>query len=92
MPGSPERTTALSFWGANQVGVAGWSEVFFGQKAAGWATIGSAALGASAIGHVLASRQVNARAAIAGMPLVAWVAFATLLAEEIWRRNDTSLE
>jgi len=27
-------------------------------------------------------------AAAAGVPLVAWVSFATLLAEEIWRRND----
>lgn len=85
---SPERSIALAFWGANQVGVAGWSEVFFGQRAPGWATVGSAALGGSAIGHVLAARQVNARAALAGVPLVAWVSFATLLAEEVWRRND----
>ena len=89
-PNSPERTTALVFWGANQVGVAGWSEVFFGQKAPGWATVGSAALGGSAIGHVMASRHVDQRAAFAGVPLVAWVGFATLLTEEIWRRNDTA--
>lgn len=87
-PASPERTTALAFWGANQVGVAGWSEVFFGQRAPGWATVGSAALGGSAIGHVVAARPVDGRAANAGVPLVAWVAFATLLAEEVWRRND----
>jgi tryptophan-rich sensory protein len=85
---STERTTALAFWGANQVGVAGWSEVFFGQRAPGWATVGSFALGGSAIGHVIAARQVNTRAALAGVPLVTWVAFATLLAEEVWRRND----
>ncbi|HZH07991.1 MAG TPA: TspO/MBR family protein [Lautropia sp.] len=85
---SRQRSTALALWGANQVGVAGWSEIFFGQKAPGWATVGSAALGGSAIGHVIAARQVDARAALAGVPLVAWVAFATLLAEEIWRRND----
>lgn len=89
LPGSPERNAAIAFWSVTQVGVAGWSEVFFGQRAPGWATIGSAALGGSAIGHVVAARQVDARAAIAGMPLVAWVSFATLLAEEVWRRNDT---
>lgn len=89
LPASPERNAAIAFWSMNQVGVAGWSEVFFGQRAPGWATIGSAALGGSAIGHVVAARQVDARAAIAGMPLVAWVSFATLLAEEVWRRNDT---
>jgi tryptophan-rich sensory protein len=85
---SPERSAALAFWGANQVGVAGWSEVFFGHRATGWATLGSAALGGTAIGHVTAARQVDGRAAAAGVPLMAWVAFATLLAEEIWRRND----
>jgi len=89
-PRSLERNTALAFWGVNQIGIAGWSEVFFGQKAPGWATIGSAALGGSAVGHVAASRQVNQAAAIAGVPLVAWVGFATLLTEEIWRRNDTA--
>lgn len=89
LPASPERNAAIAFWSVNQVGVAGWSEVFFGQRAPGWATIGSAALGGSAIGHVVAARQVDARAAIAGMPLVAWVSFATLLAEEVWRQNDT---
>jgi len=87
-PASIERTTALVFWSANQIGVAGWSEVFFGQKAPGWATIGSVALGGSAIGHVAASRQVSQSAALAGVPLVIWVGFATLLTEEIWRRND----
>ncbi|WBH15883.1 TspO/MBR family protein [Sphingomonas radiodurans] len=87
--GSPERNTALALWGANQVGIAGWSEIFFGQRAPGWATAGSAVVGGSAIGHVAASRDVDQRAAIAGLPLVAWVGFATLLAEEIWRRNDT---
>ena len=85
---SSERTTALTLWGANQIGIAGWSEIFFGQRAPGWATAGSAALGGSAIGLVAASRKVDQRAAVAGLPLVAWVGFATLLAEEIWRRND----
>jgi tryptophan-rich sensory protein len=89
-PTSPERTTAIAFWGASQVGIAGWSELFFGQKAPGWATVGSAVLGASAVGHVVAARNVDRHAAIAGIPLVAWVGFATLLTEEIWRRNDAS--
>lgn len=88
-PASPERQTALAFWCANQAGVAGWSEIFFGQKSTGWATIGSAVLGGSAIGHVVAARQVSTPAAIAGVPLIAWVGFATLLTEEIWRRNDS---
>ena len=34
---SPERTAALALWTANQVGIGGWSEVFFGNRAPGWA-------------------------------------------------------
>ncbi|MCJ2009590.1 TspO/MBR family protein [Methylobacterium sp. J-092] len=85
---SPERTTALAFWAANQVGIAGWSEVFFGHRSTRWATVASAALGASAVGYVATAGRVDRTAGQLGIPLVAWVSFATLLAEEIWRRND----
>ncbi len=87
---SLERSTALAFWGINQIGIAGWSEIFFGQRAPGWATAGSAVLGASAVGLVATSLKVDKHAAIAGLPLVGWVCFATFLAEEIWRRNEAS--
>ena len=85
---SPGRSTALAFWAANQVGIAGWSAVFFGQRSTGGGALASAALGASAIGYVVAAGRTDRTAAELGLPLVAWVAFATLLAEEIWRRND----
>lgn len=85
---SPQRTAALALWATNQVGIAGWSEVFFGQRALGWATAASAALGASATGYVATAGQVDKPAGRLGVPLVAWVTFATLLAEEIWRKNE----
>ena len=44
-------------------------------------------IGTSA-GYVAAAAREDDVAAAAGVPLVAWVGFATLLAEEIWRRND----
>lgn len=84
---SPERTTALALWTANQVGIGGWSAVFFGQRAPGWGTVASAALGASATAYVAAASRTDPVAARLGAPLVVWVAFATLLSEEIWRRN-----
>lgn len=85
---SPERTAALALWAGNQIGIAGWTEVFFGQRAPGWGTIASAALGANAIGFVAVAKPVDRTAATLGVPLVAWVGFATMLSEEIWRRND----
>lgn len=86
---SPARTTALTLWSGNQIGVGGWSKVFFGNRAPGWGTIASAALGANAMGYVAAASRVDKTAARTGMPLVAWVSFATLLSEEIWRRNHS---
>jgi tryptophan-rich sensory protein len=85
---SPERTTALTLWSANQIGIGGWSEIFFGRRAPGWATAASALLGVGAVGYVAAANKVNRAASKLGLPLVAWVAFATLLSEEVWRRND----
>ena len=85
---SPQRSSALALWFANQFGIGGWSEIFFGRRAPGWGTIASAALGASAVGYVVEAGKVDPLAAKLGLPLVAWVAFATLLSEEIWRRND----
>lgn len=85
---SPARNRALALWSANQVGIGGWSAVFFGRRAPGWGTAASAALGAGAVGYVAAADAVDRPAARTGIPLVAWVGFATLLSEEIWRRNS----
>ncbi|UAJ10638.1 tryptophan-rich sensory protein [Glacieibacterium megasporae] len=66
--------------------------MFFGQRAPGWGAIVSAGLGASAIGYVVAAKQTDGVAATLGIPLVTCVAFATLLAENIWRKNETAAE
>ena len=87
---STQRNTALALWAGNQIGIAGWSEVFFGQRATGWATVASAALGANAAAFVASANPVDRTSAKLGVPLVAWVGFATVLAEEIWRVNGTS--
>ena len=85
---SPRRAKALVFWTTNQIGIASWSEVFFGRRSPGWGTFASAALGTSAIAYVSTASRVDTSAARLGTPLVVWVTFATLLSEEIWRRNE----
>ncbi len=84
---SPARSLALGFWGLNVAGVGGFSWVLFGRKRLGEATGVTAGMLASSVGVVAASRQVDDRAALACVPLAAWVAFATVLQEEVWRRN-----
>ncbi|MGI3899794.1 MAG: TspO/MBR family protein [Janthinobacterium lividum] len=87
-PPSAQRTLALSLWGVNQAAIAGWSEIFFGHRAPGAGTLAAGAMIGTAAGYVAAAAREDDVAAAAGVPLVAWVSFATLLAEEIWRRND----
>ena len=85
---SSQRTLALALWGINQAAIAGWSEIFFGHRAPGAGTLAAGAMIGTSAGYVAAAAREDDVAAAAGVPLVAWVSFATLLAEEIWRRND----
>ncbi len=87
-PPSSQRTLALTLWGVNQAAIAGWSEIFFGLRAPGAGTLAAAAMIGTSAGYVAAAAREDDIAAAVGLPLVAWVSFATLLAEEIWRRND----
>jgi benzodiazapine receptor len=85
---SVARTTALGLWAANVVGVGSFSWVLFGRKQLGEATGVAGAMLASAIGCVAASTEVDRSAALATVPLTLWTAFATVLQEEVWRRNS----
>lgn len=87
-PPSPGRTRALSLWGINQAAIAGWSEIFFGLRAPGMGTLAAGAMVGTAAAYVAVAAREDDQAAAAGVPLALWVGFATLLAEEVWRRND----
>ena len=86
-PRSPARSLALLTWLASVVGIGGYSYVFFGRKQPGEALgVTAGMLGASA-GLVASAARVDPPAAIASAPLVAWLLFANVLQEEVWRRN-----
>lgn len=84
---SRARTAALGLWSLNVLAVAGYSWVMFGRKRLDEATGVTAGMLASSVGAVAVASQVDKRAAWASVPLAAWVSFACLLQEEIWRRN-----
>jgi benzodiazapine receptor len=86
-PASRSRTVALASWSLNLLGIGGFSWVLFGRKRLDEATGVSAIMIATSLGSCAASYQVDRRAALAGLPLALWVVFATVLQEEIWRRN-----
>jgi len=88
-PASSRRNLAIGLWLANTAMIGGWTELFFRRKALGSSAAASAAMIASGTAYGLAAVKVDRPAAAAAVPFVAWLGFATLLAERIWARNAT---
>ena len=86
-PSTRQRNRALGLFAVNVAMIAGWSKLFFGRHDLGAAAAGSAAIAATATAYVAAARPVDKPAAATGVPLVAWVTFATVLSTAVWRMN-----
>ena len=85
---SPSRNAALGLWLANNLLIAGWSGLFFGRRQLGVSTLTAAGMIAVAGGYAATAYKTDKLAAATALPLIGWLGFATLLAEEVWRRND----
>ena len=83
----PARTYALGAWGVSVGSIAAQPWLFFGRKQLGASLGAVGTLLAASIATVAFGAKVDRIAATAGVPLVAWTAFAGLLNEEIWREN-----
>lgn len=81
------RNLALACWSADLAGLAGFPFTFFGRRTLGPSTAIATGMFASASATAAAAAQVDPVAGLASTPLVLWTAFATLLSEELWRRN-----
>jgi tryptophan-rich sensory protein len=86
-PASGSRNAAVGLWLLNTAMVGGWTEVFFRQKRLGASAAASAAMVATGTAYVATAARVDRPAAALGVPFVAWLGFATLLAERVWQRN-----
>ena len=86
-PQSAARNKALALLALNTVSIGGWSRVFFGSRSLPVTTVAAAAMIGSGAAYIEQARKVDKQSALAGIPFVAWVAFATLLTAELWRRN-----
>jgi tryptophan-rich sensory protein len=86
-PSTPQRNRALGLFAANVAMITGWARLFFGRHDLAAAAASSAAIAATATAYVAAARPVDKPAAATGVPLVAWVGFATVLSTAIWRMN-----
>lgn len=84
---SAPRHKALALLALNTVSIGGWSRVFFGNRNLPVSTISAVAMIGSGAAYIQQARKIDKPSALAGIPFVAWVAFATLLTAELWRRN-----
>ena len=84
---SPKRNAALGAWSLNLLGIAGFSWVLFGRRRLGEALGVTAGMVVTASATAASAALVDRKAAYADVPLLAWVAFAAVLQEEVWRRN-----
>ena len=85
---STARRAEIGLWVVNNLLIAGWSGLFFGRKALGPSALAAGAMIAVAGGYAAVASKTDRIAALSAAPLIGWLGFATLLAEEVWRRND----
>lgn len=89
-PAGGARNLAVGLWLLNTGMIGGWTELFFRRKELGPSAAASGAMIATGAVYVAAAARVDRPAAATGVPFVAWLGFAALLAERIWERNRRS--
>lgn len=86
-PPGATRNAAVGLWLLNTAMVGGWTQLFFREKRLGPSAAASGAMVATGAAYVATAARVDRPAAALAVPFVAWLGFATLLAERIWRDN-----
>ena len=86
-PDSIPARAAVGTWAMTLVGLAGFPYLFFRRKRLASSTGVAGGMLASAAGLAFAARKVDPPSAVMTIPLLLWLGFATVLSEELWRRN-----
>ena len=86
-PRSPARTQALAHWFLIQLGNALSVWLGFGKRRLGASAAETALTVVNAAAYAESARRVDGPAAALALPYVAWIGFAAVLTEELWRRN-----
>ena len=85
---SGARTAALSAWLFTLLGIPAYCWLFFGRRRADEALGVTGIMLASSVGLTATAAQVDRQAKLASVPLIFWLVFASVLQEEVWRRNN----
>lgn len=86
-PSGPTRNAAVGLWLLNTAMVGGWTQLFFREKRLGAGAAASAAMVVTGAAYAATAAKVDRPAAATALPFVAWLGFATMLAERIRRDN-----
>lgn len=86
-PASGSHNLAIGLWLVNVGMIGGWTELFFRRRELGASTLASGAMIATGAGYAAVATKIDRPAAGLAIPFVAWLGFATLLADQVWRRN-----
>lgn len=89
-PAAPARDAAVTLWLVNSAMIGGWTQLFFRKKRLGASAAASAAMVVSGAALAATAARVDRPAAALATPFVAWLAFATVLAERIRRDNPAA--
>ena len=88
-PAAPRRNLSIVLWLLNTAMIGGWTQIFFRERALGGSAVASATMLATGTAYAATAGKVDRVAQATAIPFVAWLGFATLLAERIWQRNPT---
>ncbi|MCW8308645.1 tryptophan-rich sensory protein [Acidiphilium sp. PA] len=86
-PAQPGKREAIALWAANVVGIAVWPAVFFGRKNLPASVVTAGGMTGIAAVAAAAAARIDRNAGVASLPLIGWLAFASVLDGEIWREN-----
>lgn len=90
-PASHARSRALALWATQLALNAAWTPVFFGLRRPVAALVDLAALDAAAGAYAAAAAQVDRTAAVAIVPYLGWLGFATYLNAAVVANNPRAL-
>jgi benzodiazapine receptor len=84
---SRDRNASIGLWLVTTTMIGGWSQIFFRERALAGSAAASGVMLATTAGYVATTRKVDRVAQATAIPLLGWLAFATVLATQIWQRN-----
>jgi tryptophan-rich sensory protein len=84
---SLKRNASIGLWLATTAMIGGWTEIFFRKRALAGSAMASGAMLATTAGYVATTHKVDRVAQATAVPLLGWLAFATVLATRVWQRN-----